>query len=116
MTSHDVLISVILMNTHEVSLSTTGADMASLVDAALAEQHDSFLNDLIFHALCSIGISLSKKPIGLSRSDGKLSVGLNLIPLGKLGNTLTVIATSTFLAAPHLNPMSVTAGSAAKRT
>ena len=78
------IIYVILMNARVARLSTARAHMAYLADAALVGRRVSFLVDLIFHALYRAGISSTKEPAVLSRSDGKRPNGQTLT-LGKLG-------------------------------
>ena len=61
-------------------LLIAGDHMAYFADAALVGWHDSFLNDLIFHAFSYAGISSIKEPTGLSRSDEKRPDGQTLTP------------------------------------
>src|ERR1700730_18590877 len=72
------------------------------------------LNDTIWRALSCAGIPSVKKPVGLSRSDGKHPDGMTLVPwsTGKCAEwDVTVIDT---LANSYLNSTSITAGAAAE--
>ena len=74
----------------------------------------SYLNDLIFHALCRAGISSTKEPTGLSRSDGKRPDGLTLIPWQGGKNAIWDVTVTDTLATSYIHSTSVIAGSAAE--
>ena len=89
--------------------------MAYRADAALIGQHDSFLSNLIFHALSRAGISSIKKLAGLSRSDGKHPDGLTLTPWQAGKNTIWDVTVTDTLAMSYFNSTSVTAISATEQ-
>ena len=73
----------------------------------------SFINDLVFYALCCAGISSIKEPPDLSRSDKKRPDGLTLTWQARKNAIWDVTVTHT-LAMLYVNSASVTATNAAK--
>ena len=81
-----VLTYVIPTVAHVVLLSMSKVYMVSTLSCQLARcrmpRHQA-LNDLIWRALSKAGIPSAKEPSGLSRTDGKRSYGVTLIPWQK---------------------------------
>ena len=75
----------------------------------------SQLNDIIWRSLCRAKISASKKPLGLTRSDGKRPDGVTLIPWSH-GKCLTWdVTVPDTMATSHVQATSTAAGAAADR-
>ena len=106
---------VILIIARVACLSTAGAHTTYPADTVLVSRHDSFLKELIFHALSSAGISSNKESTGLSHCDGKRPDGLTLTPWQAWKNAIWNVTVTDTLAMSYLNSTSITAGCAAEQ-
>ena len=74
----------------------------------------NYISDLVYHALLQAGLSLTKEPAGLLRTDGKRPDGLTNVPWQAGKSAVWDVTVTDILADSYLASTSVTAAAAAQ--
>ena len=95
-------------------VNTRGNNGLSCKRSARRNLRHNYINDLVYRALLQAGLSLTKKPAGLLRSDNKRPHGLTNVPwqAGKL--VVWDVSVADTLADSYLASKSMTAAAAAE--